>query len=303
MTRTSRAKTTAGASGAAFTSLTYGRRLLLCACIFIVMMMLAGFGTSLAAQVFAPGTRQHYLLSGALQNIIGFGGTALGTAVFLSTRPLAMLGITGRFHLRSLLGIVLVFAVGIPFLNQVIYWNAAMHLPSAMVGLEDTLRGWEQKALSATSTMLTGTSWGTLAVNILLMGVLTGLCEELLFRGTFQRVIASGPVGAHAAIWITAVIFSVLHFQFFGFLPRVLLGALFGYLFFWTGSIWVSAAAHALNNSLYVLTYWLAARGIGGFDLEGVGVSTHGFPVVACLSFVLVLCVLVGMRTYLFKTK
>lgn len=294
--------TSSATASLGFTSLTYGRRLLLTACIFVVMMTLAGMGSQLAAHITTPGTRAHLLLTGALQNIIGFGGTALATAVFLSVKPMRMLGLRGGITWRALLGIILVFAVGLPLLNQIIYWNAQMHFPAAMHHFEDTLRGWEQTALSATNVMMKGTSWGTLIVNILLMGVLTGLCEELLFRGTFQRVIASGGVGAHLSIWITAIIFSILHFQFFGFIPRVLLGAFFGYIFYWTGSVWVSASAHAFNNSMVVLTSWLAARGSSSLNFENIGVTEHGFPVVACISLALTMAVLVGMRGYLFKT-
>lgn len=285
------------------TQLTYGKRLVLTACIFVFMMIMAGFASQLAAYMAHSGTREHLLWTSVFQNIIGFAGTAVVTAMFLSHKPLEMMGVSRSGTWLSIGGILLVYAVGIPFLNQVIWWNSQMHLPSAFASLEQTLRSWEESAGNTTGIILSGNSIGALLVNVLTIGVVTGVCEELLFRGTFQRVIGSGPIGPHLSIWITAVIFSVLHFQFFGFLPRVLLGAFFGYMFYWTGSIWIAATAHALNNSIYVVVAWLTANGVPVGAMDGYGVTTQGFPAVACVSLCLVLFVLVALRKYLFNTR
>ena len=76
---------------------------------------------------------------------------------------------------------------------------------------------------------------------------------------------------AHIAIWTTAIIFSAMHFQFYGFIPRVLLGAFFGYLAFWSGSLWLPIFAHALNNSLVVLSTWLVKRNAINIDINKIG--------------------------------
>lgn len=296
-------KVTPAHSGLGWSSLTYGRRLLLLACVFVLMMVLAGSAASIAGIWFKPGTRSFYIATSLLQNLIGFCGTAFVTALFLSTKPMAMLGLNRAGSWRAVGGIALVFAVGIPLLNQVAWWNEQMHFPGALAGFEQTLRSWENSALQVTDTMLASKSVGALIVNILVIGVFTGFSEELCFRGTMQRVIGSGGMGGHAAVWITAVIFSFLHFQFFGFLPRVLLGAFFGYLFLWTGSIYISACAHALNNSLCVLFAWLVANGMSPIDFDGIGITRQGFPVFACLSLALVLFIMIGMRGYLFSSK
>ena len=291
-----------GNNSLGFTTLTYWRRIILMFCIFVMMMFLAGFGSMLAARIAPDSERDRLIWTSVFQNLIGFGGTAIVTALFLSVRPFSLLGLTTVGNWRALVGILLVFALGIPFLNQVIYWNEHMHLPSFLASLETTIRAWEENALSQTSVLLEGKSVGTLVVNVLVVGVLTGFCEELVFRGTFQRVIGSGGMSPHLAIWITAAIFSILHFQFFGFLPRLLLGAFFGYLFYWTGSIWIAGAAHALNNTITVVLTWLVANGFAPVSVDGFGVTAHGFPVMAAISLVLTLFVLIGMRSYLFST-
>lgn len=272
-------------------------------CCIVFMWAIAGVASQMIVSVIHPAERMKLLIFSAMQNIIGFGGGAVVTSLFLSTRPFDMLGLNRFGSWQSVGGVLLVFAVGLPFLNQIIWWNSQIHFPSFLSDVEQTLRDWENQAGANSMTMLAGTSGGTLVVNILFIGVLTGLCEELLFRGAIQRIISSGPVNVHIAIWITAIIFSIIHFQFFGFLPRVLLGAFFGYMFYWTGSIWIAAIAHAINNSMYVLMTWLVNNGVNMPDLNSFGVTAKGFPAVACASLCLVLFVLISMRKYLFSTK
>jgi hypothetical protein len=97
-------------------------------------------------------------------------------------------------------------------------------------------------------------------MSILIIGVLTGLAEELFFRGALQGLFFSTRINRHAIIWIVAIIFSALHFQFYGFIPRMLLGAYFGYLVWWSGSLWTSVAIHALNNSIVAVSQSLSAQ-------------------------------------------
>ena len=94
---------------------------------------------------------------------------------------------------------------------------------------------------------------GALLINIGLLALLPALSEELSFRGTLQQILGNKA----AAIWVTAFIFSAIHMQFYGFVPRMLMGAMFGYVFVWTGSLWVPILMHFTNNGLAVLTYYL----------------------------------------------
>ena len=112
------------------------------------------------------------------------------------------------------------------------------------------------------------TSWGALAVNVLIVGVAAGFSEELLFRGAFQRLLTTGGMNRHLAVWAVAFVFSAVHMQFFGFFPRLLLGAYFGYLLLWTRNIWVPVAAHTLNNTIYVVTAWIQQRCHPGLPLD-----------------------------------
>jgi len=96
-----------------------------------------------------------------------------------------------------------------------------------------------------------------LFMNIWLVGVCAGVGEELLFRGVLQRIVAVRFQNIHAAVWITAIIFSLIHFDLQGFLPRLILGASLGYVFAWSGNLWFSIILHILYNSSQILAIYL----------------------------------------------
>ena len=110
------------------------------------------------------------------------------------------------------------------------------------------------------------------------MALLPALAEELSFRGTLQQIICKGQsdqipsTKVHVAIWITAFIFSAIHMQFYGFVPRMLMGAMFGYIFVWTGSLWVPMTMHFVNNGLAVLAYYFFGQNSSA-DTIGTGAT------------------------------
>jgi uncharacterized protein len=97
------------------------------------------------------------------------------------------------------------------------------------------------------------TDYKMLALNLLVVAFLPALCEEFWFRGVIQKVLGRSMRSANMGIWVTAVWFSLYHAQADGFIPRMLLGAMLGYLAYWSSSIWTSVIAHFLNNMIPVL--------------------------------------------------
>jgi len=92
----------------------------------------------------------------------------------------------------------------------------------------------------------------------------------LYFRGAVQRVIQPWK-GIQVSIWITAIIFSTIHFQFYGFVPRMLMGAFFGYLLFWSKNLWFPVIAHFTNNAIAVIFYYLKFNGFKLPDIDSIG--------------------------------
>lgn len=152
---------------------------------------------------------------------------------------------------------IVIMLCAIPGINLLAALNNALVLPDSMRFIEEYLRQMEEEAALLTERFLQADDvWG-LFINIGLMALLPALAEEISFRGVLQQLLGGRT---HVAIWLTAFIFSAIHMQFYGFVPRMLMGALFGYMFVWTGSLWVPIVMHFVNNGIAVLCYYILSR-------------------------------------------
>ena len=131
--------------------------------------------------------------------------------------------------------------------------NQQMELPSFMEGIEHWMRTQEDEAERLTLLLLSEEGIGALLANLLVVALTAGITEEFLFRGAFQRILERWTSNPHWVIWIAACLFSAFHMQFYGFLPRMLLGAYFGYLLYWSRNIWIPVFAHFTNNAFAVI--------------------------------------------------
>jgi len=162
----------------------------------------------------------------------------------------------------ALLTIVIMFAAS-PALEYTTLLNKGMKLPSFLKEVEAWMLQQELKMEFLTKKFIVMNSFSSLLVNLLMLAIIPAFGEELIFRGGFQPIFTRWFRNYHVAIWLTAIIFSSIHFQFYGFLPRMFLGALFGYLFVWSGSLWLPILGHFLNNALAVFTaYWYQQQGL-----------------------------------------
>lgn len=161
-------------------------------------------------------------------------------------------------------GIIIALAIitAIPFINLLGDINAKMNLPEALSGLEHRLMEMEEKAAKLTQILVSGEHMGSLIINLLMIAVLPAIGEEIIFRGIIQGIILKGTKNIHVAVWLAAFIFSAFHLQFYGFIPRFVLGIILGYLFVFSGSIWLPILAHFVNNAMATVFYYLSNNGI-----------------------------------------
>lgn len=137
-----------------------------------------------------------------------------------------------------------------PLIDILNTWNQGLHLPESMKVIEDWMINSEKSADLIFKQILNATTWGGFLSNLFLIAIMAGISEELLFRGVLQKILIYWTRNVHWGILLTAIIFSAIHLQFFGFFPRMALGILLGYLYFYSKSIWVPIIAHAVNNGL-----------------------------------------------------
>jgi membrane protease YdiL (CAAX protease family) len=139
--------------------------------------------------------------------------------------------------------------------------NSAMHLPDWLSGVEKWMVRQEDKSDNLIESLIAAKTLKVMILNLFLIAVLPAVGEELIFRGVFQKIFYSLFRSGHLAIWFSAFLFSTLHFQFFGFIPRLILGLVFGYLFFWSGSLWVPVISHFVNNAFPVVLSYVQDNG------------------------------------------
>ncbi|TSJ43634.1 CPBP family intramembrane metalloprotease [Mucilaginibacter corticis] len=135
--------------------------------------------------------------------------------------------------------------------------NQKMVLPHFLDGVQRWMRQSEDQAKKLTDVLLQMKTISSMLLKLLVVGLLTAIVEEFMFRGVIQTIFTKWTKNPHAAIWITAALFSAFHMEFFGFLPRMFLGVLFGYFVVWSGSIWTSVWAHFINNGTVVIVTYL----------------------------------------------
>lgn len=251
-------------------SLSFGRRLWLLALLFIVGLVLAGGLSALLALVVKENQTAAVRMAAVCQNLMAFVLPSVAVALLCTRLPAELLLIRRGPGAKRLLLALGVTVVSVPAVNCLVELFAMLPWPPAVLEAEAMAEG-------AVAQLLGPDNVANLLVSILIVGVLTGLGEELFFRGALQRLLLSRPMGLHAAVWITAALFSLMHGQLVGFVPRMLLGASFGYMAAWTASTWTAIAAHALNNSLVVLIMWL------GVETDFVGLATPGVSALSAL--------------------
>ena len=168
-------------------------------------------------------------------------------------KPFRWLHMTSGAHWTLFVLAILVMLCAMPGINLLADLNSHIRLPESLGFIEQILKEQEEAAAALTERFLQADTIGVLLLNIGLMALLPALAEEVSFRGTMQQLFGN----KHVAIWVTAFIFSAIHLQFYGFIPRMLMGVMFGYLFIWTGSLWIPITMHFVNNGCAVLVYYL----------------------------------------------
>ncbi|HCW07059.1 MAG TPA: CPBP family intramembrane metalloprotease domain-containing protein [Cytophagales bacterium] len=184
--------------------------------------------------------------------------------------------------------LLLILTIAFMATNSVlISWNANLHFPDFMNGFETWARNYESKAEALTKFMTQFESGGEFLLAFVVIAIFPAVSEELLFRGMLQRQLHQGLGNIHVAIWTSAILFSAFHLQFFGFVPRLLLGGLFGYLYYWSGNLWMPIFAHFVNNGFSVVMIYLNQKGVVDMDVESTD-TVAPWPAVVASAFLVI---------------
>jgi membrane protease YdiL (CAAX protease family) len=191
-------------------------------------------------------------------------------AYLISSKPATFLKFNTKTSFLEVIIVALLMIVAIPFINLVGDLNKQFVLPHSLAGIESLMKSSEIEATKFTEKLLNVHTLLGLLVNILVIAVAPAIGEELFFRGALQGVLKDWK-GIRPAIWISAILFSTIHFQFYGFVPRMLMGASFGYLLVWSKNMWLPITAHFTNNAIAIIFYYLKLNGFRVPDIDVIG--------------------------------
>lgn len=144
--------------------------------------------------------------------------------------------------------------------------NGEMKLPEWLSGVEEWMGNKEDEANGFITLLMASETIGLMLLNVFIVAVLPAISEEMLFRGVLQRIFYGFFRSPHSAIWVTSILFSAIHLQFYGFVPRLILGLSFGYLYYWGGTLWLPVLAHFVNNAVPVISGYFR-----GWESAGAG--------------------------------
>ena len=246
----------------------------------LIILCLMGAGLIAASKLIEIpfiNNSSNLLVMLTVQDVMAFIVPAIVAMAIFYRRPLHVMGLDRAPNWLSTIIIVAFYFLSLPGMNWLVSVNESMSLPSWMSGVEHYMRHAEDAAAATTKQLLDINTVGQLLASIFVIGFMAGLSEEILFRGAMLRTMQDSPMNTHVVVWLVAIIFSALHMQFFGFLPRMLLGLWMGYLLVWTRSLWVPIIAHTLNNSTVVIFSFLSGKGIVPENYgDGLGLPADG---------------------------
>lgn len=146
------------------------------------------------------------------------------------------------------------------------------------IELPDFLDNMDKSSMESLGELLNMTSVQDLLINIVIIGIIPGIGEELLFRGVIQKELSKKLTNPHVAIFITAFLFSAFHFQVAGFIPKLMIGLVLGYAYFLSGSLILPMIIHSLNN-IFLTTSLFAAGG----KIQTQDIQSENVPIAAVL--------------------
>jgi len=266
----------------------YSKFLISVGIIMISAVFFTLISTFLASVIYGVDMAQLAILMGELENPSNIAVlkmvqtvSAIGTFIvppfvlawLFHPSPLDFLSIRKKPAFSSSVLIIALLFLAVPLINHLGEVNSHFHLPSFLKGMEDWMKASEEQAARLTEAFLIMPTPSDMIMNLFMVAVIPAIGEELLFRGIIQNIFSRWLKNNHVAVWLAAILFSAMHMQFYGFIPRLLLGAMLGYLLVWSGNLWWPIIAHFVNNAAAVIFTYFYQNNMSNFDPDKIGVG------------------------------
>jgi len=254
---------------------------------FLFQVSMEDLMSLVAGNYDIPNGRMALLFTQGIGSGLGFWAATWIIVRFLEKANLNWTKQLSRVSGKNLALVIAMTVGGMLFNGLLMFWNSQMVLPEFLSGVEQWMRDMETQLMELTNYLTDFQSIPELLSGILVIGVFAGVGEELFFRGLIQPKMQRYFQSPHLGIWITAFIFSAIHLQFYGFLPRMFLGALFGYLYHYTGSLFYPILGHILNNTFTLLLVYASNEGLIELDVQSTDTVSYPGALVGFLVLIL----------------
>tara|TARA_B100000700_G_scaffold200250_1_gene220226 strand:- start:814 stop:1698 length:885 start_codon:yes stop_codon:yes gene_type:complete len=194
---------------------------------------------------------------------------------FVNDLYIQSLRFNSKFKRQSILIILMIILFSQPLVSYCMQLNSDLinSISDYIPNIVEFFIKWEDSAKKITESFLEMNHFGDLLINLFLIAFIPAIGEEMFFRGIIQTKLKNILKNPHIAILIASFIFSAVHMQFFGFLARFILGAILGYLFYYSGSLWTSVMGHFINNGLAILLMYFPFSEKINTDIENIDIS------------------------------
>ncbi|MEP5614107.1 MAG: CPBP family intramembrane glutamic endopeptidase [Cyclobacteriaceae bacterium] len=187
----------------------------------------------------------------------------------------------------SMVGFTFLVSISFMVVNSAIgEWNMNLNFPDS--NFEDWAKQSEEQLKVLTEHVVNFTSLTHFIVAFIVVGIIPAIGEELLFRGLIQNFLTKAFSNHHLGIWISGFAFAAIHMQFYGLAPRMLLGVVFGYLYYWSGNLTVAMIAHLINNGLALFLLYMSTLDVIEVSPEQME-SSAPWPIVVVFGVVCVI--------------
>ncbi len=258
-------------------------------------IILMNFMRVLRSDLAFPSSWIVYMFVQAFSSAGGFMGGALTYWFLAERRTIPLFQSRSSIQFRPLILIALLGLAFIVFNEWVYQWNRNWDLPDMFSGFENWSRKTQKMVEEMTHLLTQFDSFGKMLIGLLVIAVIPAVGEELMFRGMLQPILIRSFKNTHVAIWVTGIIFSFIHFQLDGFVPRMLLGVVFGYLYVWSGNIWYPIWAHFINNGVTVIIMYL-------YQLKYITINPENVTGITLMQGIAALLVSTGLLWYLHRS-
>ena len=221
-----------------------------------------------------PEVRNILLIAQGVASLVGL---ILIPWLYLKVSEQRNIGVFFKDDTRWLYAALMILIATIAFglaISPITEWNANWQMPPWMGALGEFLTNMEKQAAELVKVFTKDLTISSFGLAFVVVAILPALGEELVFRGLIQTELQRVLSNPHVAIWLAAAFFSAFHLQFFGFFPRILIGAFLGYLYYWSGNLWLPILSHFFNNGVQLTLIYLNQNQITSFDME----STDSAP-------------------------